>query len=360
MIHIPETTVAEARSIDVLTYLEKYDPDELVPEGHGRYHSREHDSLKIDSNGWFWFSQNIGSKTALDYLIRVKDVKFADAVLLLTELPPEVSTDTKTIWTPQDRQEKEPKEFMLPRQSFTTDVAGKYLEGRGIDRDIVRWCIRTKRIYESYPHHNVVFVGFDHKGDAKYASQRGCGSDFVGEVSGSDKRFSFNVPAISESNTLYVFESAIDLLSFATLLKMEGYEWRSVNMLSLSGIYAPKIDLLGKYKLPRALSQYLADNPNIHSVVACFDNDDKGRGAAYAVKSVLTEEGYAVKIKPPREGKDYNDQLCLRKNLPITHRAPREEHKETAPAAQEQKRQTRDYTYSDTFRRARGSEADVR
>ena len=62
-----------------------------------------------------------------------------------------------------------------------------------------------------YPYHNVVFVGQDTDGKARYANLRGIGTDFKGEANGSDKRFSFSIPAMN-SDTVHLFESAVDLL----------------------------------------------------------------------------------------------------------------------------------------------------
>lgn len=47
------------------------------------------------------------------------------------------------------------------------------------------------------------------------------------EATGSDKRFSFALPATGESRMLCVFESAIDLLSYATMAQAGGLSWRS-------------------------------------------------------------------------------------------------------------------------------------
>lgn len=52
-------------------------------------------------------------------------------------------------------------------------------------------CIRSGRLYESYPHHNVVFVGKDKDGQPRYACS-GIGTDFKGEAMGSDVIFLFH------------------------------------------------------------------------------------------------------------------------------------------------------------------------
>ena len=68
----------------------------------------------------------------------------------------------------------------------------QYLAGRGIDREILDYCIKTGRIYESRNkgHGNVVFVGFDKDGKARFGCLRGIGeARFHGDVSGSDKHY---------------------------------------------------------------------------------------------------------------------------------------------------------------------------
>lgn len=326
MARISKEMIEEARQMDVLTYLETYEPGNLVREGNNLHCTREHDSLKIWANGsWHWFSRGVGGNSALDYLVTVKEMDFKDAVQFITgqaaSLPP-------VSYTPKV---EPPKVFELPNVSYQSDRAISYLEGRGVDRDIIDWCIKTKRLYESYPRHNVVFVGFDGEGKSRYAMQRGCGNSFVNEVSGSDKRFSFGIPSRKGSGTLYVFESAIDLLSFATLVKMDGYDWRSVNMLSLAGVYKPQEGNRDSASLPRSLEQYLSDNPNIYNVITCFDNDDIGRNAAETVCSLLAKRRIAAMIKHPPQGKDYNDYLCKIKGLEITHRDKPDKNKSAPP-----------------------------
>jgi hypothetical protein len=44
----------------------------------------------------------------------------------------------------------------------------------------------------------------------------------MGDAGGSDKRYSFHINSENGSDTLNVFESAVDLLSFATLTKLCG------------------------------------------------------------------------------------------------------------------------------------------
>ena len=197
MPYIPPEVVAQAREMDLLTYLRTYEPQELVHFGGGTYCTREHDSLKISNGKWCWFSRGIGGYSALDYLIKVKEMPFTQAVETimgnLSAAPPAFSPAPKT-----------PKEkvLLLPQANRSATHAIEYLHRRGIDYELIDFCIRTGRLYESYPYHNVVFVGMDADGKPRYANQRGIGSNFIGDANGSDKHYSFGIPAAAASDSL--------------------------------------------------------------------------------------------------------------------------------------------------------------
>jgi len=203
-------------------------------------------------------------------------------------------------------------EFALPPKHADNRRVFAYLRSRGVDAEIINHCIKHGQLYEDAERHNCVFVGYEH-GKPAYGALRGTLSDttFAGEVPGSDKRFSFAVPLRAGGKTLCVFESAIDALSYLTLLKLRGQDWRAANTLSLSGIYQPRKD--GSIRFPAALEQYLKDNPGVKRIVLCLDNDEPGRAASAAIKQALA--GYEVIDNPPRRGKDYNDQLRLVKGI---------------------------------------------
>ena len=83
MPYIPPQVVQEVKRIDLLTYLKNYEPYELVHFSGNTYTTRTHDSLKISNGKWMWWSRGIGGRSALDYLIKVKDYSFLEAVELL-------------------------------------------------------------------------------------------------------------------------------------------------------------------------------------------------------------------------------------------------------------------------------------
>ena len=86
---------------------------------------------------------------------------------------------------PQAQPKKqEPKVLTLPKSSRCATHMVSYLHGRGIDYDVIDYCIQTGRLYESLPYHNCVFVGRDLKGQPRYAALRGTVGDFKGEAPG--------------------------------------------------------------------------------------------------------------------------------------------------------------------------------
>jgi len=274
--------------------------------------TRTHDSLKISNGKWMWWSQRTGGRSALDYLIKVRGYSFLEAVEMLAE--------RANIQPPLSVSENVPmeKQLLLPKKNQDDQKVIAYLSGRGIDKEIIQFCLESGRVYESAFHHNVVFVGMDEKDNPKYAAIRGTGSSFIGEANGSDKNYSFSIFTEKSCDMVHLFESAIDLLSYATLLKLDGKEWRREHLLSLAGVYQPAKEI-EKSKVPAALARALKMHPEMKTIVLHLDNDRIGRLATKAISAVLPKQ-YQVKDVPPKQGKDYNDLLCIKLNLAITKR----------------------------------------
>lgn len=298
MSYIPPQEVEKIRSIDLLTYLQKCEPEQLVHVSGNTYTTAGHDSLRISNGMWHWFSQNIGGKSALDYLIKVRGMSFMQAAKTIQyEFR---STHTPSLPSPHKSVKKT---LLLPKKHTNCDQVTAYLKHRGIDAEIIDFCINTGRLYESSPHHNAVFVGFDLQGNRKYANLRGTAGDFKGEATGSDKRYSFSIPA-ENSHTLHIFESAIDLLSYATLQKLDKKDWTVDHLLSLAGVFRMKQG----GTIPLALQQCLTDYPEIQQIHLRLDRDATGREATAGI-SVKLRNNYEIRDYPPTIGKDYNDQL---------------------------------------------------
>ena len=148
--------ITRARQMDLLTYLRRYEPEELVHFSGSTYCTRTHDSLKISNGMWYWWSRGIGGRSALDYLIKVKGLEFRQAVEILAGAPhPSVAER-------MERQKKETVQWIqLPPRHADNRRVFAYLSRRGIDPEIIRCCIKAGLLYEEARHHNCVFLGFD-------------------------------------------------------------------------------------------------------------------------------------------------------------------------------------------------------
>lgn len=65
----PPEMVKKAEEMDLLTYLQNYEPHELIKIGNETYTTKTHDSIRISNGLWNWFSKGIGGKNAISYLI---------------------------------------------------------------------------------------------------------------------------------------------------------------------------------------------------------------------------------------------------------------------------------------------------
>ena len=307
MPYVSSDDILEARKMDLLTYLQNYEPQELVRFSADTYTTKSHDSLKISNGKWMWWSRGIGGYTALDYLVKVRNMPFikaVEAIIGRCAIQPPVYEKPK---------ENTPKALFLPQKSGTDTVVTSYLCGRGIDREIIKSCIDNGLIFESLPYHNVVFVGFDEGKKPRYASFRATNDKrILGDCAGSDKHYSFQIVG-GQSRAVHIFECPIDLLSYATLLKMRGYDFTKINLVSLAGVYSPAKNIY-ESKIPVALQRYLERYPDTQKIVTHFDNDRTGVLAAEAIK-ILLQGKYMVVDSPPPKGKDFNDFLCMEKNI---------------------------------------------
>lgn len=250
-----------------------------------------------------WWSRGIGGRSALDYLIKVREIPFKTAVEIITQ---------KVVQAPpflMPSYEKESKKLIIPEINPTSERVHSYLLGRGISEEVISHFEEKKMILESRKTHNgkeytnALFVGYNEYNEPKHISVRGITGDYKGDIEGSDKRYSFSQTDDFFTN-LHVFEGAIDLLSYATLIEKKARDFRNYNMLSLSGVSA-------EHKLPFALDSFLERNPQIKRVFLHLDNDKAGRKASKSIMKLL-ESRLEVVDYPPPKGVDFNEYL---KNL---------------------------------------------
>lgn len=293
--YIPPPILDELKKVDLVTYFRIIMPYELVKASANEYTTKTHDSLRMSNGLWNWCSRGFGGRNAIDYLMKTEQLEFNDAAnLLLKQLQNKVPTiDQQPVKTKE-------RHIIIPEKNTASDNVISYLKSRGIDEEIIKECIEKKLIYEEKHYHNAVFLGYDDLGNIKYAGCRSTNETiFKQDATGSDKSYSFRLESNTKTDTIYIFEGAIDALSYATFLKLYGMDYKAKTLISLAGIYQPASDI-SKSKIPLAIQRYLDKHLETKNIFLCFDNDKAGRKASKALQIVLADK-YTVVIKPPKK-----------------------------------------------------------
>lgn len=286
-IHFTDEQKHRANSIDLVDFLQSQ--GEKVTRSGRDWKWERHDSVMLRGNCWYQHSAEKGG-LAIDFVRRFYDLDFPDAVTML------LNGEYGDGFAREEKQERPPKEFVLPEAHFHMRRVFAYLiKERCVDREVVQHFAHAKTLYEDAKYHNAVFVGTDENGDARHAHKRSTlsmGESYRGNVEGSDAKYSFH--HIGQSDRLYVFEAPIDLMSFLTLYKKD---WMRHSYVALCGVSA------------QAAQWVLEQNPRIHKVVLCLDNDDAGLKACDRIAETLKQAGYESVSRLFPEYKDWNEQL---------------------------------------------------
>ena len=166
--------------------------------------------------------------------------------------------------------QQEPKgDLILPQRADKNTNTIKYLvDDRCIDKELIEDLIYEGKIFTAITtnkgtvYENCAFVSF-YERKPKYCALRGLGaSGFRQDVKNSDKTYGFSM--VGTSDRVFCFESPIDLLSHATLCKLNGINYTEDSRIS-EGCLSNK-----------ALARFLKDNTHIKEIVFCFDNDLNG------------------------------------------------------------------------------------
>ena len=297
---IPESDMKRIRELDLLTYFKNYEPHDLVRNGHVDYTTKSHTSLHMSHGLWMHWSSGIGGKSAPDFLIKIENMSFRDAAMHIKDL-----IDSKEPVQHKQR-ERQTKKLRLPYPAENDKDAIKYLiNERYIDKNVVKYCHEQRLFYQESKEHCIVFVGYDEHHYPRFACKRSLNSDMKKDVWGSDKSYGFSL--VNDSNTsLHVFESAIDLLSYMTLLRADHRNYKSDNYLAISGASTLVKDKnLEESTIPIALKSFLERNPQIKELHLHLDNDKAGHDTTKKILHHLQEQ-YTIFDDSPRHAKDVN------------------------------------------------------
>lgn len=276
-----EEQITRANQTNLVSFLNAQG-EQLVKSGR-EYRWKKHDSVTVSGNRWYRHSQG-RSGYPVDFVMEFYNATFPEAVKKLIGEEGEGRNSTCPAPFP---------DFRLPEKEENNEKIIRYLtENRGIEKNLVEEWISSGDIYEEKKNHNVVFVGRDADGIPRYAHCRGTSEiKYRGDVAGSDKSCGFCHRGMD--NQLFVFEAAIDLLSFIQLFPKD---WKKRSYLSLGGISGV------------ALRAFLSERPQITSVFLCLDNDQAGNEACEKLAEEIPDGYSVIRLKPSR--KDWNEILC--------------------------------------------------
>ena len=300
---VSKDQLARARQLHVLDYVLSYESGEYKQVGIG-YRNKNNMALAVDEQGWYCHRQQVGGRTALDYLVTIKGYGLVNAVCMLLGEHTQEHYGKAPVSAPKIISHSDPisnapaperQPLKLPIRNNDNSRIIAYLQSRGIDHDLIMNCINRGVLYESRYYHNAVFLGKNIHGKTKYASMRSTTMQFVCDADGSDKRYGFLIPPDNpHSNEVAVCESPIDCLSHQTLCK-QGYlppfdGWRlSLGCTSVM-----------------ALEEFFACHPEVNHCLICTDADEAGEKAA---AKILEMQGTTSERLIPAHGKDWNDTL---------------------------------------------------
>lgn len=292
-----------ANAVDLVHFLEMQG-EKLIRSGPEKRLCSNH-SITVRGNEWFDHAG--GSRKgglAIDFVQYHYGLSFPEAVSLL------LGGEQGAAYRQSEQRRTEPKKpFELPEANENMRRVFAYLiKTRLLEREVVTHFVKAKMIYEDAAYHNAVFVGHDKKGTARHAHKRSTFTGtkaYKGNVESCDPKFSFHHTGTSD--TVYVFEAPIDMLSFITLYRQD---WQQHSYVALCGVSE------------HALLQMLEDNPNIQKVSLCLDHDEAGRKAVKRITEILSERGYQQVFPLFSAFKDWNEDIKAAHGLPAIPAEP--------------------------------------
>lgn len=295
-VYFTDNQKQRANAVDLEDFLTRQG-EKLLRSGREKRLASDH-SITVRGNEWYDHANEKGG-CAIDFVQMFYGRSFPDAVTMLLN-----GEQGQEYRQREQREPEPPKPFVLPEANHDMRRVYAYLtKTRCLDREVVSVFARAKMLYEDAKYHNAVFVGFDKDGIACHAHKRGTytqGEPFKGNVDGCDPRYSFH--HTGQSDTVYVFEAPIDMLSF---ISMYPKGWQQHSYVSLCGV------------AEHALLQLLADNPQVQKIGLCLDNDKAGIKARERITNTLSERGYGNVFSLFPAQKDWNEDLKVLHELKV-------------------------------------------
>jgi hypothetical protein len=284
-------TIQKARQSNLPLYL--LNKGESLIQTGNRYRHAEHKSLIFTENAYYWNSK--GEKgNAVDFLMSFYNMNFSTAVKELAgQQKKEITAQPHAI-----------QPFFFDNLDIYHDMrrAVAYLtQTRSIDISILENLIKSKYIFQENKTNNIIFPMYDENNNIVGAETSGTLSDrrFKGIKAGSKYGYGYNIGYMnSQGIYLYAlfFESAIDLISFIEIERMNNKTLSGCLLVSLAGV---------KENIIEHTLKIFSNNSTLQCVL-CVDNDMAGENLR---KNISTKKINFKNHFPNERYKDWNEQL---------------------------------------------------
>ncbi|MBR1432716.1 DUF3991 and TOPRIM domain-containing protein [Ruminococcus sp.] len=284
-------------------------------------------SIKPETNSWFSHYNQVGRvNNSLDCLTLILDKSFKDAVYELTGQDvsrTRTSNSSSRKTSPPIRQAvvaqeevQEKRSMEMPAHASTQRRVFAYFHStRKIPNDVIRELVDQKLLYQAefeikgklqdkeqiFKKSNAVFIHTDNNGKAVGGEIQGLDMNkrFKGTVAGTGETFFKFVP-IKEVKPVraFVFESAIDLMSFYSMCNDKS-KLRGTMLVSMSGLKNFAVEQLREQGL---------------NVISAVDNDEAGRKFENA--NNLSRSDFVTEKLDLHGFKDWNERLVYQTEHP--------------------------------------------
>ena len=270
----------------------------------------EHDSVSVSGNRWYDHKNQTGGYP-VKFLQEFYGLGFREAVreLLDGETPVNMQEQAEISCAEKQREslnneKRETATFALPEKAGNMKRLFAYLlKTRRLSREVVKAFVDAGLVYQERRYNNIVFVGTDAGGNPRSASLKSSASGAKGfrmTVSGSDTDYGFCWRGGGER--LFVFEAAVDLITFLTMYPKD---WEKQSYIALDGLS------------PKPMLRFLQERDDISEIYLCLDNDPAGIETCDKFRDLLLERGYAEdQVWPLLPAcKDWNESLKAEEGL---------------------------------------------
>lgn len=280
---ISKDLIKQAKQVNIIPFLESKGI-ELRQVGTNEYKSIEHDSLQINSNGYFkWFSRDI--RTCSDNITLIMELFGLTFPQAIKELTGDFNFSTSSI----PKKENKSTNYGIQEAENQKRVIAYLCRKRKINYEIVTNLITSGKLKQDIKG-NACFMRNNGSAEIHGTSDR----RFKGQI-GIQQDFGFEFPIGKKIEYVIYAESAIDLLSLYQLYRDK---ISNTLMISMSGL---KVNVINHYiKLFSAAKHIVA-----------VDNDSPGDKFFQELKETIPN----IYRRKPNDFKDWNEELMFKSKL---------------------------------------------